>query len=1595
MAKRLLLFVVLYFVSVSFIWGQCEKEYTMTVNKKSAMSSEYLGNDYRRLNFCKNVKANLQVNYLESDSLKFRWFRNDTLVTQSASLETDIDGLYMVEIQSKNCTYKIGKVHLVFLKNIEPKLSTQELTICENIGSPKAITVNPGITFHEVSYQWQKNGVDMPNQTQYYIFPQNSGIYTVRVTSESCSTTSQPVNVQANKDNKITNYLRFEPFGEELKRDTIQLCKDYDYSLSTPNDADWYLNGEHIAKGYYFHPTKSGLYYTSAKYSGDCVIDTKPVYISLDTKISPLNLISGLQYIFCGTKTIYLENPNFKGNNQLNFYDNKTNQLRHSFSNLDGYFFEFLESRDYRVEYQTGNCKTEPSSLDLSKNKAYLYYNDKKIDSKKITLCNNAYVELKVRHITSDEVTLYKNGVLVQKKQPSLYDYTGFLISETGKYHIRISDPNCTVNGESITDTVEIVAPQPISTQLSISSTSCESSILAATQYEGVSYYWYKDKTIIPNQTSSTLTLNKNETGTYYAVLQKDLCSVNTESIVYGNQISGETNLCQDSKFRLESKVKSGSILWKGPNGFTSNEAIINIDKVQPEHAGWYVLSTKVNDCSFKDSVKVVVIKKPVISFEFASPFCLNQDLVVKFKANPGYYYLNYSLFGGDSNWRSFQVYDEYGGMSEKYVNLGKIEPTENKEFFTLQSVDYTTNTVCSYPLTIPPHAITPPLVCNDIVEFTNLKETYCYQEKFKLKLKLPASLPKNKKLKIILETFSESYHLGIFSGDSILLSMPDISGSDMYFIIEDEDGKFITNSKTFAIKGAKLPVYAIVGNAYISGTMMHCEGYSTKLRTSVFVGENQSVQWRKNGADIAGATKVDFEAKESGLYSVAFVEGGCAVESERIEVIKGAVPKANLTSLIGIQNACTGFSVPLAERGYFPYTGYEWKRNGQIIEKKVDRNAFEAKETGYYKVTVSQGSCKETSDSVLIKIGDKNLLNKIFAEGNTDIGNNKVTICDQTSANLYHTNYYFTSVNDTALAAKYGFSFQWKRDNKNIAGANKAYYSSNEPGLYQLQMRQGDCIANSNKVEVVRQNVSSIKLINNYDYSTIKGKDTLVVCSETALYLYAYETYGAMYNWNKELYKDGKLINSYSVKNDNSTMNSFPIKDSGKYSIKLYPENQKNCIAYTDTSNVLFADRPLQLPMDTVFSCNDSITLYAPDISRETDSNGYQWSFKNKIIGGNSNYLYVPNEEGIYTVEINEGNRCSTIQSILVKRNIGSRLIAIDKDPVNGVINFCEGADNRLISYNQSGIQQAYNSSYTTEWYRNQQKLPDTVSSINANQPGEYFVRTKYRDCETKSNSIKVEVSQIKNQITPKADSLGICINGGFQILETNKENGYTYEWFKDNTALGEMSSTLKASQTGTYKALIQSGDCSVLTPKVRIYSITQLPTATISGDTTLNIGDTANLKLSFTSSPPFTYKLSNNQEGTSDKNTIIQPIKIQESTIFKLASIKNACGEGTVSGEAKINIIILGNEPLIGHKITIAPVPAESYCEIIFDLPVSQEVSYQLLDMKGQQLSEKNLGQVTYKKQYLNLNNLTAGEYLIRIQVGKDFVTRKLIKY
>lgn len=1586
MARRLLLFVVFSIISISFVHAQCDKKFTLLLN----YSTVYNSGVYVATNpifVCKGNKNIFDFGKIEGD-ITFKWYLNDTLVSTSKSpkFETDKVGIFNVEINNEGCNSKIGPIRVESTQNVDINISHKELTICENVKSAVSVYGHSELFSFEKNYQWQKDGKDIPGEDTNYMYPSTTGVYTLRITAGNCSAASSPIIVKASSDNKIVDYISDSSNGGIIEGDTLLLCKDNKYFFGASKGiTNWYRNRQFIKNDEFLAIEESGTYQIQRKIGADCIVESKPVYVSIGQTIKPLKVIeSSNNLIYCNSTLISFREPNFTGTNKLKF-TNILNGESGTYSDLNNFYVIWFNEGKYYIDFETGSCKSPTSILDV-KIKTPVRNTRGEVIKNKISLCANSSTRLSVDYLQNDEVILYRNDIAIQTKPSNVKDMV-FNVTEKGKYYFKIIQMECNPIKTFTSDTVEVDAQAPISTDIQLLSEDCEAGKfkLSVQESPDYTYSWYKNRELVASSKSPQLNLTKNDFGDYYAILEKDFCSVATQTVTLGNKIMGDTHLCEGSAIELESKQKNADISWQGPNGFTSKQPIIRIDTAKAEHGGLYILSTNANGCNYKDSINLQFTAKPNLSLEFIGPLCTNQDLIVKFKGTPGYYHISYSFSGGTGYGTSFELSGNY-----EYYNLGKVRDNDKiSNFFTFAVDPYTYSIACTFPIDIPPH--TGAEFCNDIFEFTNLQETYCYQEKTTLKFKLPADLPSNKKLKISLKTYWNIYPMGTFSGDSVVIVLPDVNDSGLYFIIEDEHGKLIASSKSFKVTGARPSINAIIGNISASGGVSQCEGYSTLLR----IGNYQTIQWKRNGIDIPGATDSELVTKESGIYTVAVKQDGCAFESSNLHVKLGSVPKPYISSLLNIYSACDGYSVPLNISGGFPYTNFEWKRNGEIVEKNSTEKVFNAKESGYYTVTAYQGSCKETSDSVLIEIGNK-LSNTISAYGNTEIGDNKIVICDQGQANFYHRNYYFRNPSnnrDTTILQKYGFNFQWKRDDKNIAGANYGSYSSGESGIYYLQLRQGDCIVNSNKIEVIKQNTFSVKLLTSYTYSSPSAKDTFLVCNGVPFDLYPSQSHDMMYNWNKELYKDGKLVESYSNQKGNNYRNYFLIRDSGKYSIKLYPESQKSCIAYSDTSNILFTDTPMNLPIDTVFSCDEQITLYGPDIMNITDL--YQWTFKGKIIGDNSYYLTAPFEEGIYTAAVKQTETCSVIQPILVKKNTEAILFLESHQNISSIVNLCEGMNNRLVTFINGGGETKDAPNYSVEWYRNQQKLPDTTTFIHATQSGEYFVRTKYKDCEATSNSLKVNVSQINKQISPLTDSLALCINGGFETLEASKENGYTYEWFKDNTSLEETTSSLKVTQAGVYKALIQSGDCSALTSSVKVYPSTQLPTATISGDTLLNFGDKANLKLSFTSNPPFTYKLSNNQEGTSQTNTIIHPIKVEEANIFKLASVKNACGEGTVSGEAKIQVIILANEPLIGHKVVVAPVPAESYCEIIFDLPTSQEVSYQLLDVKGQKLSEKNLGQVTYKKQYLNLNHLTAGEYLIRIQIGKDFVTRKLIKF
>ncbi|MCU0341309.1 MAG: T9SS type A sorting domain-containing protein [Spirosomaceae bacterium] len=85
----------------------------------------------------------------------------------------------------------------------------------------------------------------------------------------------------------------------------------------------------------------------------------------------------------------------------------------------------------------------------------------------------------------------------------------------------------------------------------------------------------------------------------------------------------------------------------------------------------------------------------------------------------------------------------------------------------------------------------------------------------------------------------------------------------------------------------------------------------------------------------------------------------------------------------------------------------------------------------------------------------------------------------------------------------------------------------------------------------------------------------------------------------------------------------------------------------------------------------------------------------------------------------------------------------------------------------------------------------------------------------------------------------------------------------------------------------------------------IKPLPSATVSGGSTVTIGESSNLVLAFTGDAPWTYRLSDGQTGMASASPVNVAVSPAVSTTYTLQSVSNACGNGTVSGSAAVVIL------------------------------------------------------------------------------------------
>ncbi|MVM34922.1 T9SS type A sorting domain-containing protein [Spirosoma sp. HMF4905] len=211
--------------------------------------------------------------------------------------------------------------------------------------------------------------------------------------------------------------------------------------------------------------------------------------------------------------------------------------------------------------------------------------------------------------------------------------------------------------------------------------------------------------------------------------------------------------------------------------------------------------------------------------------------------------------------------------------------------------------------------------------------------------------------------------------------------------------------------------------------------------------------------------------------------------------------------------------------------------------------------------------------------------------------------------------------------------------------------------------------------------------------------------------------------------------------------------------------------------------------------------------------------------------------------------------------------------------------------------------------WYNLDGNMFGEAPTISTDKGGSFslLVTQTVGGCESPKATFVVTVLTTPVPTVAKT-TVEICQGTTAQSLTAT---GTNLKWTDPNgnvTTTAPAPPTLSASTNpngDVYYVTQTANGCE--SPKVAITVFVQsLPTLSILGSTTANLGLEVPLTLTFLGVGPYQYKLSNGLTGTAIKDTTILVMPAQ-TTIYQVAEVRNKCGAGLLTGGSSATVTVL----------------------------------------------------------------------------------------
>lgn len=349
--------------------------------------------------------------------------------------------------------------------------------------------------------------------------------------------------------------------------------------------------------------------------------------------------------------------------------------------------------------------------------------------------------------------------------------------------------------------------------------------------------------------------------------------------------------------------------------------------------------------------------------------------------------------------------------------------------------------------------------------------------------------------------------------------------------------------------------------------------------------GSGYTYQWKKNGTNITGATGSSYTANSAGSYTVVVKSGTCSVTSAAVTVTVGSLA-ATITPA-GPTTFPTGGSVLLQANTGSGYT-YQWKKNGTNITGATAAN-YTATTSGSYVVVVKSGTLTATSTAITVTV--TNLTATITPSGPTTFGPGGSVVLQGNTGT--------------------GYTYKWKKNGVDIAGATSSSYTATTSGSYQLKITYGTASAYSAPVTVTVTNT----------VASITPAGPIALCTGSTIKLQATTGTGYTYQWKKNGANISGAISS-----------SYIASSSGSYSVAI----KIGAVTATSAPVVVNVDSPKATITvgggSTVLpTTGESITLYATTAAGYS----YQWRKNGVSIPGATASTYRVTSAGSYQLKV------------------------------------------------------------------------------------------------------------------------------------------------------------------------------------------------------------------------------------------------------------------------------------------------------------------------------------------------------------------------